>query len=378
MTDLAALKAELEAAPKGQRQAVLGRVYRALKDAPKPELDAAVAAFLPLLQVPSPNDCADLALVLGALVESGADAEPLARAFLGPLERWLVAAARFVERANDLDDAPEGLAENETVVLEDRRVAKADLDEVHEDDPEAVASWFALEVLYRPAVASMTRAPQVLVDARQRPALRSALETLHDLPGGSWWLRILFDACQGERLVFLLPERKEAFELVADGVVDTGQLTVLLASVLAPQLQALGASGPASEDVLKVMLGSGPQQLEASYSSHFYLYPWRALNPELGVPQDDRHTWLAPTGAGTHSLPADFQPATVEPLDGARVFFLVGPKLPELKHRFVRVIGASRMFDRLQARLSEPVALGEAGFTKWMSRVTTALRAPSA
>jgi hypothetical protein len=377
MIDLLAVKQELEAAPKGQRQAVLARLYGALNDAPKPELDAAVATFLPLLEVSSPNDCADLALVLGALVECGAEAEPLARAFVAPLERWVVAAARFVELAEELDDAPQSMNRDETVDLDDRVVAKQDLDDLCEDDPEAVASWFALEVLYRPAVASMTRVPSVLVEARRRQGLREALDTLRDLPGGSWWLRVLFDTCQGERLVFLLPERKEAFELVADGVVDVGQLTVLLSSVFAPQLAAIGASRPARDDVLGVMLGVGPQQLDEVYSSHFYLYPWRSLNPQLGVPEDDRHTWYALTGSGTHSLPADFQPATSEPLDGARVFFLVGPNLPSLRHRFVRELGASRMFERLQARLSEPLALGEPGFSKWMTRITAELRAPS-
>ena len=43
-----------------------------------------------------------------------------------------------------------------------------------------------------------------------------------------------------------------------------------------------------------------------------------------------------PGGQGSMSLPADFQPATIELLEGARVIFLVGPNLPSLKHGFVR------------------------------------------
>lgn len=39
-------------------------------------------------------------------------------------------------------------------------------------------------------------------------------------------------ACTNERLVLVLPELKQAFEFQADGVVDAGQLTVLLSSVL--------------------------------------------------------------------------------------------------------------------------------------------------
>lgn len=73
---------------------------------------------------------------------------------------------------------------------------------------------------FRPAVASLTRAPAELRVARTDPALRAALSELAPLPGGAYWLRILFDACVNERLVLVLPELKQAFELQADGVVD--------------------------------------------------------------------------------------------------------------------------------------------------------------
>jgi hypothetical protein len=62
----------------------------------------------------------------------------------------------------------------------------------------------------------------------------------------------------------------------------------------------------------------------------------------------------------------------VEPIDGARVFFLVGPQLPSLQHRFVRSIGAARAFDKLPARLSEPVGVD---YEKWVARVFSAVTA---
>jgi hypothetical protein len=372
------LKAEYEAAPPGKRQAVLGRIYQSLKNAPVAELNAAMTTLLPLVQVPSPNDAADVALVLGALVEDGADPEPLALALLAPLERWLKAAGRFAAEAAELERAPDEANEDDVIELGSKRVAREDVDDLHDDDPEAVASWFSLEVWFRPAVASLTRAPKILAAARQREPLREALASLGAFPGGAYWLRVLFDACGTERLVFLLPEVNQAWELIADGVVDTGQLTVLLSKVLAQPLAELGASGPASEAVLKVMLGQGPQEIDESYSARFYLYPWRAMNPKTQLPEDERFWWTAPGGRGTHSLPADFQPATVERLDGARVFFLVGPRQPTLGHSFVRELGASRMFDQLQARLSEPVALGAQGYERWVARISAALASPTA
>lgn len=365
-----ALKSEYENAPREQRQAVLARIYQSLEKAPKAELDAATATLLPLILVPSPNQAADVALTLGALVELGADPAPLAKALRAPLTRWVSAAARFAEQLADFDDAPDDATE--VMELDHQRVFRADVDQLHEEDPEAVASWFSLEVWFRPAVAALTRAPEALQAAREDAALRDALKALGDAPGGARWLRVLLDTCAGERLVFVFPELKEAYALQADGVVDVGQLSVLLSTVLAPQLSRIGASSPADAAVIKTMLGEGPQQANGSYASHFFLYPWRAMNPQTRLPEDERHWWSAPGGKGTHSLPGDFQPATVEPLDGARVFFLVGPQLPSLKHRFVRHIPATRMFDQLPARLSEPEAVD---YEQWMARLFTAVTA---
>ncbi len=367
-----ALKAEYENAPREQRQAVLAKMYQSLEKAPKAELDAATAQLLPLILVPSPNQAADVALTLGAFVELGADPRPLAKALLAPLTRWVSAAARFASQVADFDDAPDDVPEADVIGLDDRRIFRADVDQLHEEDPEAVASWFSMEVWFRPAVASLTRSVDALRTAREDSTLREALNALEDLPGGARWLRVLLDSCAGERLVFVVPELKEAFELQADGVVDVVQLSVLIAMVLAGPLARIQASGPADASLIKTMLGEGPQQTNGSYGAHFFLYPWRAMNPQTRLPEDERHWWHAPGGRGSHSLPADFQPATVEPLDDARVFFLVGPQLPTLKHRFVRSIGGTRMFDKLTARLSEPVAVD---YEKWLARIFTAVTA---
>ena len=205
-----ALKSEYEHAPREQRQAVLSRIYQSLQNAPKAELDAATRVLMPLIRVPSPNQAADVALILGALVELGADPAPLARALLAPLTRWVSAAVRFASQAQDFDDAPDDIAEDDVLELGEQRLFRADVDQLHEEDPEAVAAWFSLEVWFRPAVAALTRAPEVLRQAHGDAALRGALRELGRMPGGAYWLRVLLYACFGERLVVLyLPEVEE-------------------------------------------------------------------------------------------------------------------------------------------------------------------------
>lgn len=121
------------------------------------------------------------------------------------------------------------------------------------------------------------------------------------------------------------------------------------------------ASGPATSAALGVASGSGPQQLEEIYASTFHLYPWQSMDPRTGVPVDGRHRWQALSGWGTHSLPEDFQPSSIELLDGRRVVAVVGPR--QSRRLGTRVIGVHRMFNALRAEIGSQVRpLGHDGF----------------
>jgi hypothetical protein len=292
-----------------------------------------------------PQVAAHLALGAGALVESGVPAAVLGDAILDPLERILAEASRLVDHLDAVEDS----SDDDAIPIGRRAIARADLDAIADDDYRSVASFFSLETWYRPAVAAWTRDKASLIEFTKRPRMRKALADLGDSSDGSFWLSILIETTIEERFVFLFPELDEAFEAVLDGVVDCGQLAVLASEALADPLARIGAGGVASEEALAVMRGVGAQQdPNAVFSAAFHFYPWNAINPETRLPEDERITWSAPGGTGTHSLPPDFLPNTLEPLDGRRILAVVGPSAPG-GVRFTRAIGATRMFAALRA-----------------------------
>ncbi len=310
---------------------------------------------------PDPEFGAHIAVVGGALVESGASAELLGRALLAPLETSLVNARRLFERAAQLPDEPG----EESIPVGDRQLSQATLRGIAEDDVDAVNGWISLETWYRPAVAAWTREPAVLREVQANATIRAALAVLGRTTATTHWLSQLIETVFDAPFVVLVPELGEAWAFRADGVVDMGQLTVMLSEALADPLARIGASGIAKQEVLDVMSGAGPQRDEGAYSSTFAFYPVEAIDPSDGLPRDGVHTWSAPGGTGTHSLPPDFLPGTLPVRDGARVLAMVGPKAPGL--RFARVIPAVRMFAGLVARISGVERVPADQATRWLA-----------
>jgi len=127
----------------------------------------------------------------------------------------------------------------------------------------------------------------------------------------------------------------------------------------------------------------GLQALTARRNGSFW-FTSKASRHDLGRKRvaradvDELHEDDPEAVASWFSFEVWFRPAvaSLTRAPGARVFFLVGPRLPSLPHRFIRHIDASRLFDRLPARLSEPVALGADGFEAWMRRLEAAVAKP--
>jgi hypothetical protein len=90
------------------------------------------------------------------------------------------------------------------------------------------------------------------------------------------------------------------------------------------------------------------------------------------MPEDGRFTWVAPGGSGDKSLPADFLPSAIEPLRDHRIFAVVGPKAPG-GFRFTRILGASRVFSGLRAKLEDVRALPAEEARAWYEAVGRAL-----
>jgi hypothetical protein len=108
-------------------------------------------------------------------------------------------------------------------------------------------------------------------------------------------------------------------------------------------------------------------------SASFMLYPWRATNPATNLPEDKRFTWSAPGGIGDRSLPPDFLPGTIEPLEGRRVLILVGPSAPGF--RFVRELPACRTFAGLEAAIENVRALRREEVSEWFAAIGRAVGA---
>ncbi len=349
------------------REGDLQKGMRALVDVMQSCSDNADARDLLLTWViervghPDPEFGAHIAVVGGALIENGGSAERLGQALIEPIESSLGHARRLLERADALPDEPG----EESIPVGDRQLSQETLRGIAEQDVDAVNGWISLETWYRPAVAAWTRAPQVLREVQARPTTRAALEALGGTTATSHWLVQLVETVFDAPFVVVVPELAEAWSFRADGVVDMGQLTVLLSEALADPLARIDASGIAKRDVLDVMGGSGPQRGEGSYSSSYAFYPVEAIDPGDGLPRDGVHTWKAPGGTGTHSLPADFLPGTIGERDGARVLAMVGPKAPGL--RFARVIPAVRTFEALAARISDVAKLPDDQAKHWLA-----------
>ncbi len=328
--------------------------------AQSPARDEGLAAIVARIDHDDPRIGAYLALAGGALVESGAPAREIGRAIVAPVTHACEAARRFVARVGELPDEPG----DDAIEVGDRSISRATLDAIGATDREAVIAWFSLDHWYRPAVACWTRDVGVLLEVQRDRELRAAVAALGSATSTSHWLSLLLETVLDARFVVLFPELREAWSFIADGVNDIGQLSVLLSEALADPFARIGASGIAEPEALAVMRGDGPQQARAAYGSTFHLYPRRALGDD-GLPHDDVHVWRAPGGTGTHSLPGDFLPGTLDTIDGARVLVAVGPKAPG--RRFTRVIAPTRTFGGLLASLSDVRQLaGE--YDAWLSR----------
>lgn len=306
------------------------------------ERDAALSSLGRLITGDDPRLAAHAALVGGALIEHGASAAALVELIEEPLERWL---AQAVDEAEAMLEA-------------------AEEDEAALDAPgPALAS---LDVWYRPAVAAWTRAPDRLRRSAARPGLRRALDELWQGSTGAFWMWLLMSATRGERFVVLVPANRTAYAMTLDGVVDVGQLTVLASHALREAFAAIGAPA-ADPSVLATMRGDGAQRGHGHYEGNVHFHAWQAIDPATGEPVDGRFRWTAPGGSGDHSLPADFLPTAITPLEGHRVLTLVGPRATAAG--FARILGAVRTFGALRAEITDVEALGRAGYDRWLEVV---------
>jgi hypothetical protein len=345
-------------------------VLEAIGASPQAQRELSCAAILERAKDPHPTVGAYFGLLGGALVEQGhLDPTPLALAIVGPIAKAVDAARRFVAMASECPD--EGPSEG-SMPVGDCELSLATLRRLAGRDELAAAAFTSLDVWYRPAAAAWARTPDVLRAVQQNPRFREALDACRRANQGTFWLSLLADVALDAPFVVLVPEIEQAWAIRVDGVADMGQLSILLSDALHEPLSRIGSPAVAPPSVLATMRGEGPQQGKGSFGASFHLYPWRAINPSTGFPENGRFTWCAPGGVGDLSLPADFQPAAIEPLAGARVLALVGPKALE-GVRFTRELSAMRMFGALRASVDGVRRLRADEALRWRQHVAAAL-----
>lgn len=355
----------------------LSGLFDSLCNASEAKREAAIHEIAARVGHEDPHVGAHLALLGGAVLEAGAPAKPLAHAVREPLLRALKKASLFLSLAQKFaplaqDSAPPDGPD--VFEIGDLRLPRSALDSIARVDWLAVRSFFSLAVWYRPVVAAWSLDVDTLREAEADAGLRAAVAAIGGASEGTYWLATLLETTIDVPLVILLPELREAYSLMLRGVVDNGQLSVLLSEALAEPLARLGASGVASADMLDVMRGEGPQKIESSYTAAFHLYPWQAMDPAKMLPQDHRFQWRAPGGTGDHSLPPDFLPSTLEPLRGVRVLLLVGPAVEGCCH-FNRILAGCRTFGSLRAEIKGARKLEPDDTTRWFEAVRTGVSA---
>jgi hypothetical protein len=316
---------------------------------------------------------AHFALAAGALVEGGLAPQGLADALLEPVTRALTAARRFVELAEGYPDQPGALeSDDDAVEVGERTLSGESLAAIADEDDDAVASFFALDTWHHPVLSAWTRHARALAAAQSDPALVLALRDLAGRSEGAQWLWMLVRVPLDVPFVVLVPELDAAFSVRVSGTADVAQLLVLLAATLGDTASRLG-SGPPPPEVVSVMRGEGPQQLEATWPTTLRLYPWQSLDPATGLPARTSARWAVAGRAQPEadaSLAHDASPGDLPALDGGtRVVVLVGPRAAS---GAAREIPASRTFPALAAKVDVVSTLTPEQTAGWQRKLFSA------
>lgn len=318
-----------------------------------------------------PTAGAWLALLGGAILENERhDPRALAQALATPLKKALQRAEPFLDRLEDVavaDDDHDSDDDRDDVTGLVPRLTMAALAGV---DPDGHAALASLNTWYRPVVATWSRHLPSLADAQRDPGFLDLLRRFDGTVMGATWMTTLVSALVDAPVVLLFPELGgEAWSLRADGVVDNGQFSVLLDEAVRDPLARMGFDAAGSE-ILEVMKGDGPQEgCDCTFACGFHLYPWQAMDPATGEAQGGVFQWGAPGGTGTHSLPADFRPGDLTPLDGVRVVLVTGRHGPSPFAGATRMLPATRTFSSLPARLRDARRLPDDEAAAWRTRI---------
>jgi hypothetical protein len=180
------------------------------------ELNAGLSlAALAMEGIEDPLQAARLAMLCGAFVEEGADAQLVSRAICRLASRSLT---QMVELIDALD--PDGDAPFDVMAQLERW-------------PDAVKAWVSMgELVVLPLMTVLTRDAQARQEARQDAALVRGAERFEDIIENMFYLHALLECVEGKRVVVLEPETGRGWRLEVSGVRTCFHMFTLMKGVI--------------------------------------------------------------------------------------------------------------------------------------------------
>jgi hypothetical protein len=309
------------------------------------EVEAGLRELACGFALPDATRAGFLALICGALVEDGFDAETIAQPLVERLWQLLPACVSFAEACRALVPAelPEG-ADPDALFEEARG-------RVGPTSPVEANAWEGLERFWPPAVALLS------VSRRRRAEARGLLgyaEAIAETHRGGFWLQQLLWVLDDDPLVVIEPASGLGMAGKMSGIADNFQLHALLMDLFPRtglfrprRISPLGA---------RVARGTGPQQINETLTGAWNLHSWRALRPDLRLPHRSQMSghWIWNEG----------KPADIPVFEGHRIVLLGPPSYP-------RVWECQRLFASLKADL-ELAPLSRSETRDWLQRLAAA------
>ncbi|MEM7474989.1 MAG: hypothetical protein AAF483_08350 [Planctomycetota bacterium] len=312
------------------------------------EANQALAILGEHLDLEDDYRAAYLAVICGALVEQGCDAEEIVEPLLDRITLLLKAAASInqacFERMPELDERNAGEEEEEDE--DDGDHDEESGEELDDDDavaqfeairseiaatmPDENDAWEALKQGWYAAIAVLSVSPRARELAQDLAPLAEEISQYHE---GGHWIRLILTVLDQEPIIVIEPESGRGIVGCISGVVDNFQLNVLI-------MDAFPNSGKPriAQQVADCAKGRGEQEIDGAVTGAWNLYSWKALQGTGKLPSSDELD-------STHWIWNEGCPADIPAWDGHRVV-LLGPI------NYERVWEASRMFDRLKAKLA--------------------------
>jgi hypothetical protein len=355
-----------------QLNAAAQAFFQAAKKASREEANNAVRTLSACFDLEDSTRAAMVALICGALVEHGCDPEPMAAPLTNRLTTLLEASARFAQAcrdqapqiANQLRAEQPDASQNNGDAHDENEENEPDPHEVFELAQEEVApampqeslAWAVLRQFWQPAIAVYSVSPQARAAAQP---LRSWAAQIADHHEGGHWLQLILSVLDNEPLVVIELATGQGILGKISGVVDNFQLNTLLMDAF-PRIGWLSRRR-VSQRVADVARGKGPQKTNDTVTSVWNLYTWKAVKPDLTLPDPNDYE------AHAHWIWNEGSPEDIPVFEGRRAVLLGPPSYP-------RSWGSQRMFTALPADLVCEKTLSKDEVKPWLQRMAAALK----